>query len=393
MIMQEHFIFQHVLSVYDAMLLMTTVLAVLLSLPLVLKRDRQVSDILLAAFLMSQGLLLFMTVMYYSALIGPITAEIMYPFQSVPKIILTGSQGLLLLWFARAMMGTPLRINSKLTWLGVIFGALFCLLSLVVVLFPPQYKWISAYCFWGLALYSVFTGVYALKLMGQFDKSLQLRYSNIEKRNLVWLRWTAGGLVFVWALRLLASILYSFNAVVIADAISIFSNVPPLFLLATMVVYSQTHAINASANLNERANSSNRNNDDAAERDAEPTVFVNTKHTHQLEDLMIRVKVYQDPELRLEGLADSMDISPRTLSSLLNRHFQKNFYDYVNYYRVMDAQDQLVNAKNQEKPIQRIFEDAGFNSKSTFNTLFKKYTGQTPSEFRKRSMLQNAEPN
>ncbi|MEM0910299.1 MAG: helix-turn-helix domain-containing protein [Pseudomonadota bacterium] len=389
--MQEHLIFQHILNIYDAMLLMTTVLAVLLSLPLLLKRDRHRSDVLLAAFLMSQGLLLFMTVMYYSALIGPITAKLMYPFQSIPKIILTGSQGLLLLWFARAMMGKPLDINSKLTWFGVIFGMLFCILSLAVLLFPPEYAWISSYCFWGLAFYSVLTGVYALKLMGQYDKSLQLRYSNIEKRSLAWLRWTAGGLVFVWALRLVASILYSFDVKTISDALSIFSNVPPVFLLATMVVYSQTHAINASANRHNSTGKSEKDDDAGLVADDEPAVYVNTKHTNQLEDLMIRVKVYQDPELRLEGLADSMDISPRTLSSLLNRHYQKNFYDYVNYYRVMDAQDQLVNVKYQDKPIQRIFEDAGFNSKSTFNTLFKKYTGQTPSEFRKRSMQKGVE--
>lgn len=377
--MQEHFIFLHVLNVYDSLLLMTTLLSFLLALPLFLKRDRQTSDLLLAFFLISQGLLLFMTVMYYSAVIGPYTAEVLFPFQSFPKIILTGIQGLLLLWYARAMMGKPLDIDSKLTWICGFSAVLFCSFSYMTAITGVKFQWFTIACFWGLSFFATFTGIYALKLMRDYDTSLPFRFSNTERRNLSWLRWTAGGLVFVWGMRLTASILYSFEIKFVADIISISSNIPPLFLMSAMVVYSQTHAINTVFRPKES---------DTQKQEEVPSISFNPKHTSHLEDLMIRIKVYQDPELRLEGLADSMDISPRTLSSLLNNHYKKNFYDYVNYYRVLDAQDQLVSVANSEKSIQRIFEDAGFNSKTTFNTLFKKHTGQTPSEFRKRALQQ-----
>ena len=61
----------------------------------------------------------------------------------------------------------------------------------------------------------------------------------------------------------------------------------------------------------------------------------------------------------------------------------KNFYDFVNHYRVQEAKEQLGNPALSQKTIQRVFEDVGFNSKSTFNTIFKKVTGQTPSEYRR----------
>jgi AraC-like DNA-binding protein len=103
----------------------------------------------------------------------------------------------------------------------------------------------------------------------------------------------------------------------------------------------------------------------------------------KLDDLMSRVKLYQDPDLHLDGLADSMGGSTRSLSALINGHYEQNFYDFVNDYRVRDAQRQLEDPRLKSKTIQRIFEDAGFNSKSTFNTYFKKVTGKTPSQYRK----------
>ncbi|BDX08578.1 AraC family transcriptional regulator [Planctobacterium marinum] len=370
---QEHFVFAHILNLYDAMQLMTTLLAFLLATPLLLKRDRQPGDYFLALFLVVQGLSLFKNLMYYNAIIGPHTLAFLHPFEPLPKILLPAFQGLILLWYVRAMMGKPLEIGSMLTWVGLGCAGFFCIISVAAYQLPPAFTYIANACHWAVSLFSVFTGIYAIKLMNEHDESLPHRFSSIERHNLKWLRWIASGFVFVWSMHLGASISGLIGWKEGAHYIGIISNVPPLFLMAIMVVYSQTHAISASNAIQEQ------------KQDSEMEPSVNPKQAEQLNDLMIRVKVYQDPELRLEGLADSMDISPRTLSSLLNKHFKKNFYDFVNDFRVRDAQDQLVNPLNQGKTIQRIFEDAGFNSKTTFNTLFKKHTGYTPSEFRKRA--------
>ena len=100
---------------------------------------------------------------------------------------------------------------------------------------------------------------------------------------------------------------------------------------------------------------------------------------------MDEIRVYEDPDLNVEGLADSMGISPRSLSALINGHFNENFYDFVNGYRVREAQRMLRDFTEREQTIQRIFEAAGFSSKSTFNSFFKKATGMTPSEYRRQA--------
>jgi len=102
-----------------------------------------------------------------------------------------------------------------------------------------------------------------------------------------------------------------------------------------------------------------------------------------LESLMETEKPYLDPELGLNGLAEKLDITPNHLSMLLNDHIGKNFYDYVNQYRVAIVKKRLVDPMYANRTISSIGGDCGFNSKSAFNRIFKNSTGKTPSEYRK----------
>ncbi len=94
-------------------------------------------------------------------------------------------------------------------------------------------------------------------------------------------------------------------------------------------------------------------------------------------------KLYLDPELTLPDLATKTGIPRNTLSELINDCFNKNFYDFINFYRVAEI-IRLMGAaeKSNEKLLTLAFE-AGFNSKPAFNAVFRKITGQTPSSYRK----------
>jgi AraC-like DNA-binding protein len=65
---------------------------------------------------------------------------------------------------------------------------------------------------------------------------------------------------------------------------------------------------------------------------------------------------------------------------------KKNFYDLVNGYRVEEAKRLLLDPKNTNYTILSVGFEAGFNSKTTFNTVFKKFTGLTPTDFRKKEL-------
>ncbi|WP_232816199.1 helix-turn-helix domain-containing protein [Chryseobacterium capnotolerans] len=102
----------------------------------------------------------------------------------------------------------------------------------------------------------------------------------------------------------------------------------------------------------------------------------------QLENIMSIQKPYLDSELNLIKLAEILSVSTHHLSYVINTGFQKNFFQYVNEFRVEYAK-QLLKDSGSKLSILGIAYESGFNSKTSFNTTFKKVTGKTPSEFKK----------
>jgi len=91
-------------------------------------------------------------------------------------------------------------------------------------------------------------------------------------------------------------------------------------------------------------------------------------------------KPYLNPDLDLNSLAQELGMKPKILSQVINEGFQTNYYDFINSYRIRDAKELLLNFR--EMSIKEIMYEVGFNSRSVFNTVFKKKTGSTPTRFR-----------
>ncbi len=92
-------------------------------------------------------------------------------------------------------------------------------------------------------------------------------------------------------------------------------------------------------------------------------------------------KPYLDNQLTLQKLATMTEIPAYRISDILNKHLGLNFFDFVNRARV-EEWARLVENTPASLTIQELAFQVGFNSKSSFNTAFKKHTGQTPSEYR-----------
>lgn len=108
-------------------------------------------------------------------------------------------------------------------------------------------------------------------------------------------------------------------------------------------------------------------------------------YTARLLRLMDEEKPYKESELTLNRLAEMTGISPHNLSEIINMRIKQNFFDFVNSYRVEEVKRALRDPEQQSLKILAIAMDAGFNSKGAFNTIFKKYTGITPSEYRRQA--------
>ena len=92
---------------------------------------------------------------------------------------------------------------------------------------------------------------------------------------------------------------------------------------------------------------------------------------------------HQDPELSLGTLAEKLNLPPHELSRVINTVFKKGFNDFINEYRVMDAVRKMQDPAYAHITLLGIAFEAGFNSKTTFNRIFKEMTGKSPTAYKK----------
>lgn len=101
---------------------------------------------------------------------------------------------------------------------------------------------------------------------------------------------------------------------------------------------------------------------------------------------MIEQEPYLEPSLTIQELANQIEMPVRDLSLLINHHLNQHFFDFVNEYRIQRAMKILKDPTKKELTILEILYEVGFNSKSSFNTAFKKYTNLTPTKYRNNAL-------
>ena len=108
------------------------------------------------------------------------------------------------------------------------------------------------------------------------------------------------------------------------------------------------------------------------------------KQIEELRLYMTTKEPFLDSDLTIQNLADQVNMSVRDLSVLINYHFEQHFYNFINTYRINKAKQLFLDPTLKHLTISEIFYKIGFNSKSSFNTAFKKQEGITPTEYRKK---------
>uniref|UniRef100_UPI003218E5F0 helix-turn-helix domain-containing protein n=1 Tax=Chryseobacterium sp. TaxID=1871047 RepID=UPI003218E5F0 len=123
----------------------------------------------------------------------------------------------------------------------------------------------------------------------------------------------------------------------------------------------------------------------------EKTNVQDTSHSDILSQRLLKFmetdSPYLDEELSLQKLSLLMNVSTHQLSQTINQGLNTNFYKFVNAYRIKEVKKKLKDPEFEKYSILGIAFESGFNSKSTFNKIFKEETGITPSEFKKSESI------
>lgn len=110
---------------------------------------------------------------------------------------------------------------------------------------------------------------------------------------------------------------------------------------------------------------------------ADITIYTNRVGNHMKEN-----ERFLDSELSINDLSTELDIPSKMLSQVINEGYNCNFFDFVNKFRVEAAKSMFENQADEKLTIQEVMYNSGFNSKSSFNTAFKKFTSLTPTQFK-----------
>lgn len=94
-------------------------------------------------------------------------------------------------------------------------------------------------------------------------------------------------------------------------------------------------------------------------------------------------KVYVDADISLQSLAEKMSISTHQLSQVLNERLDRNFPDFINFYRIVEAKRILKNPQGAQQKIDTVAFQVGYNTTVAFYRAFKKYTNITPTQYKK----------
>jgi AraC-like DNA-binding protein len=239
---------------------------------------------------------------------------------------------------------------------------------------------------WAVLLQGLIYMIVTLRVLDRYSRAIKDTFSTIDKINLNWLKTITVLTMIVWILGIIIEFLQIFDLntpfqATTPIAIAILIYVMGYLGLRQPEIFAGAGAGDAPIQLVEEPESP-----DAKKYERSGLTKAKAEAFHKkLLQLMETEKPFTYSSLKLNQLAKMIGTTPNYLSQVINEERDQNFYDFVNGYRIEEAKRMIQDPANEQVTLLSIAYDVGFNSKSAFNTAFKKYTGTTPSQFRKNS--------
>ena len=311
-----------------------------------LKRGKHITTLLLAFLLMAFAIRMMKSVSYYFAE-GHVIPELLQNFGYGANLAI-----LPLLWlYLNAFLNKAYNFRWKRDGIHLLPSVFVIALSPVIT----SRFWMDQHGY-----------TFSLLLMGAYLPFcfyvIQKHFYSISRAQQLWIVCLAMGVTLVWAG-------YTANF--------IFHLVPYIAapVMFTFVIYFMSYLALQHGNIFTRESKNTNGTYSLVELERCYEKFQNVMEHGQL---------FKDPSLTLPKAARLVAVSAHLLSASINKKSGQNFSDFINSYRIKEAQQMLANREYDHQKIAAIAFETGFNSLSAFNASFKKITAMTPSEFRRR---------
>jgi AraC-like DNA-binding protein len=384
-----------IFNTHDVVLLMTAYQCILFAiLLLTVKRDKHISNLFLAFFLLQQAVIPLDILVSFGAEFRHValswSPNVFYIFGFGYWL-----DGPFLLLYTRSLMYKDYRLSKAdvvyfipcfayliyqiLFYYSLEINEKFQLQEHYDLFLAPEYmNYVTLF----RELFRVALAVSCLVEIKRYNEHIKTNFSNIDKIDLFWLKLLVIGFLFIraWSVLVILQLFLSVSFGIKTNfaTMGLLGNYATFIFVSMLIFFSLRHS-NAFEGLPLKDNTSSLTGDDPKDK-------VAPEQIEALKLFMEKEKPYLLPSLTLDKLAEKFKMHPRSLSNLINRKFNCNFFEFINCYRIEEAKRMLSAENSNDLNMLNVMLDAGFNSKATYNTLFKKKVGMTPSEFRKQAL-------
>jgi AraC-like DNA-binding protein len=237
-------------------------------------------------------------------------------------------------------------------------------------------------------IFSIFNGfipiqgitytILTIKTVAEYNRNIKDTYSSIDLINLHWLKYLTLGLIIIWSIvALLAVARVVMPPLAHIDALL---NIPLAILIYSigyMGLKQSEIFLNPSSIPLQSESAAKYQRSGLSDENAEEI-------KRRLLALMTSDKPFLGQDLTLQKLAERLKTSSHNLSEVINTKMHQSYYDFINQYRVEEFKNRLSDPESERYNLLSIAFDSGFQSKGTFNSIFKKFTGMTPSEYKSK---------
>jgi len=235
--------------------------------------------------------------------------------------------------------------------------------------------------------------VFSLKILNQYKVNIQNHFSKIESIDLKWLSFIVKIGLLSYLIYFIMMVLWAMNIEMLENIENYVNSIPLLFIfsisyysISSTKIFEQISKYSTEITL--QLDNENDNKDQFVSKTEKKELIRKEEASIILQKIILIIeekKLYENENLMLEDLASELNLHSKYLSYIINTISGKNFFDFINHFRIKEFNIKVLDPQNRNLTFLSIAYDCGFGSKSAFNRAYKSEMGISPTKFIKNN--------